>query len=38
MIDSLMLSAARITTLATGQILTNASGFFFRREDRKSVV
>ena len=38
MIDSLMLSAARITTLAAGQILTNASGFFFRREQRLFLV
>lgn len=38
MIDSLMLSAARITTLAAGQILTNASGFFFRREGRLFLV
>ena len=38
MIDSLMLSAARITTLATGQILTNASGFFFRRDQRLFLV
>lgn len=38
MIDSLMLSAARITTLATGQVLTNASGFFFRRDQRLFLV
>jgi len=38
MIDSLMLSAARITTLAAGQILTNASGFFFQRDDRLFLV
>lgn len=38
MIDSLMLSAARITTLAEGQVLTNASGFFFQREGRLYLV
>ena len=30
MIDSLMLSATRLSTLATEQVLTNASGFFFQ--------
>ncbi|WAJ36146.1 serine protease [Pseudomonas sp. GOM7] len=38
MIDSLMLSAARITTLAGGQVLTNASGFFFQRDGRLYLV
>lgn len=38
MIDSLMLSAARITTLAAGQILTNASGFFFQRNGHLFLV
>lgn len=38
MIDSLMLSAARITTLAAGQTLTNASGFFFQRDARLFLV
>ncbi|HBZ95630.1 MAG TPA: trypsin, partial [Pseudomonas sp.] len=38
MIDSLMLSATRISTLAAGQILTNASGFFFRRDNRLFLV
>lgn len=38
MIDSLMLSAARITTLAAGQVLSNASGFFFQRDGRLFLV
>lgn len=38
MIDSLMLSAARIRTLAGQQVLTNASGFFFARDERLFLV
>ena len=38
MIDSLMLSATRISTLAAEQVLTNASGFFFQRDDRLFLV
>lgn len=38
MIDSLMLSVARITTLAGSQVLTNASGFFFARGERLFLV
>src|SRR5690606_16520923 len=38
MIDSLMLSATRISTLAAGQVLTNASGFFFQRDGRLFLV
>ena len=38
MIDSLMLSVARITTIAGTQVLTNASGFFFARDERLFLV
>jgi hypothetical protein len=38
MIDSLLLSVARISTLAGSQVLTNASGFFFARGERLFLV
>lgn len=38
MIDSLMLSAVRIRTLAGQQVLTNASGFFFARDERLFLI
>ncbi|MCY7314710.1 MAG: serine protease [Rubrivivax sp.] len=38
MIDSLLLSTARIATFEHGRPLTNASGFFFRRDGRLYLV
>lgn len=38
MIDSLMLCAVRIRTLVGQQVLTNASGFFFARDERLFLV
>lgn len=38
MIESLLLSATRITTFSQSQPITNASGFFFARDDRLFVV
>jgi len=38
MIESLLLSAARITTFDRQQVLTNASGFFFARAERLFLV
>ena len=38
MIDSLLLSAARIGTFEHGRPLTNASGFFFERDERLYLV
>ena len=38
MIDTLLLSAARIATFDIDKPLTNASGFFFEREDRLYLV
>ena len=38
MIDSLLLSAARISTFEHGRALTNASGFFFERDERLYLV
>jgi len=38
MIESLLLTAARILTFGQGQVLTNASGFFFERYERLFLV
>jgi Trypsin-like peptidase domain len=38
MIESLLLAAARVTTFLQRQVLTNASGFFFERNDRLFLV
>ncbi len=38
MIDSILLTAARILTFSGKQPLTNASGFFFRRDERLYLV
>lgn len=38
MIESLLLTAARIVTFAQQQVLTNASGFFFERDARLFLV
>jgi hypothetical protein len=38
MIDSLLLSALKVLTFKAGQPLTNASGFFFRRDERLFLV
>jgi len=38
MIESLLLTAARVTTFEQQQVLTNASGFFFERDDRLFLV
>jgi S1-C subfamily serine protease len=38
MIESLLLAAARITTFLQRQVLTNASGFFFERDERLFLV
>jgi hypothetical protein len=38
MIESLLLTAVRIHTFNQQQLLTNASGFFFRREERLFLV
>lgn len=38
MIEPLLLTAARVTTLYEHQQLTNASGFFFERDDRLFLV
>jgi S1-C subfamily serine protease len=38
MIESLLLTAARVITLSQQQVLTNASGFFFARGDRLFLV
>ncbi len=38
MIESLLLAAARIVTYNQQQLLTNASGFFFERDERLFVV
>lgn len=38
MIEALLFSAARILTLSQGSILTNATGFFFERDDRLYLV
>jgi len=38
MIDSLLLTAARISTFEHDRPLTNASGFFFEREERMYLV
>lgn len=38
MIESLLLSAARISTFDGQHLLTNASGFFFARDDRLFLV
>ncbi|WP_374278180.1 serine protease [Azonexus sp.] len=38
MIESILLAAARICTFRGGQRLTNASGFFFRRDDSLFLV
>jgi hypothetical protein len=38
MIESLLLTAARILTFEQGQALTNASGFFFQRDERLFLV
>ena len=37
-VDSLLLAAARVNTFAGQQLLTNASGFFFQREQRLFLV
>ncbi len=38
MIEALLLAAARVFTFNQQQFLTNASGFFFRRDDRLFLV
>ena len=38
MIESLPLAVTHVTTLAGTQVLTNATGFFFERDDRLFVV
>ena len=38
MIESLLLTAARILTFEQQRVLTNASGFFFERDDRLFLV
>ena len=38
MIDSLLLTAARVFTFARQRLLTNASGFFFERDERLFLV
>ena len=38
MIEPILLSAARISTFNEKVLLTNASGFFFEREDRLFLV
>lgn len=38
MIESLLLTAARVTTFEQQQVLTNASGFFFERDKRLFLV
>lgn len=38
MIESLLLTAARVMTFAGRQVLTNASGFFFERDGRLFIV
>ncbi|HUN69035.1 MAG TPA: serine protease [Burkholderiales bacterium] len=38
MIESLPLAVTRVTTLLGGQVLTNATGFFFERDARLYVV
>jgi S1-C subfamily serine protease len=38
MIESLLLTAARVTTFEQQQVLTNASGFFFERDERLFLV
>jgi hypothetical protein len=38
MIDPLLLTSARVTTYQQSQLLTNASGFFFERNDRLFLV
>jgi S1-C subfamily serine protease len=38
MIESLLLTAARVCTFAQGRALTNASGFFFERDERLFLV
>lgn len=37
-VDPLLLKTTRITTLSAGQVLTSASGFFFRRGERVYLV
>jgi hypothetical protein len=37
-IETLLFTAARIQTLSQGQVLTNATGFFFKRDDRLYLV
>lgn len=38
MIEPVLLTAARVSTFAGQQLLTNASGFFFERDDRLFLV
>lgn len=38
MIETLLLTAARVSTFDNQQLLTNASGFFFERDDRLFLV
>lgn len=38
MIESLLLTAARVSTFAGSRLLTNASGFFFERDQRLFLV
>ncbi|NTV97150.1 MAG: trypsin-like peptidase domain-containing protein [Thiobacillus sp.] len=38
MAESILLSAARVSTFAQRRLLTNASGFFFERDDRLFLV
>lgn len=38
MIESILLTAARVMTFENGRALTNASGFFFARDDRLFLV
>ncbi|MTI04834.1 serine protease [Roseibium denhamense] len=38
MIETLLFTAARIQTLSQSQVLTNATGFFYKRDDRLFLV
>lgn len=38
MIESLLLTTARLTTFKQQQLLTNATGFFFQRDERLFLV
>lgn len=38
MIEPILLAAARVSTFIEGRLLTNASGFFFERDDRLFLV